>query len=50
MVKSGIIARQPILSRSGKVYGYELLYRNSNTNMANVLMTTKPPAVCLWRL
>lgn len=36
MVKSGIIARQPILSRSGKVYGYELLYRNSSTNTANV--------------
>jgi EAL and modified HD-GYP domain-containing signal transduction protein len=36
MVKSGIIARQPILSRSEKVYGYELLYRNSSTNTANV--------------
>ena len=26
------VARQPIFDRESKVYGYELLYRNSETN------------------
>lgn len=37
MTQSGMIARQPILLADGQVYAYELLYRNSSQNMANIL-------------
>lgn len=37
IMESGMIARQPILSTNGQIYAYELLYRNSEQNNANVL-------------
>lgn len=35
MVQNGILGRQPIIQKDGKIYGYELLYRCEKTKTAN---------------
>lgn len=47
MSSNALIGRQPILNRNGDVYAYELLFRSSDKNSANVTNNTLATASVL---